>query len=578
MTRNKFLRLALLAAMGVIVVRLFLIQIVQHDEWVEKAATQQTLSNTLPAKRGEIYMMDGDEPVAVVMNATVYTVIVDPMLANQEKLEAELTPLIDDKQIAEWGDVFADRTRRYYIVAKNVERKAAEKIAEEDYTGVWLQSNTKRVYPEGDLAANLLGFVNADGVGQYGVEGALNEELSGTDGLLKTVKDINNVALSIGDDNIKIAAQDGKNVVLTVDKNLQHNVEKILEQKSKELGFKNMSAVVMDPNSGKVLAMANYPGYDPADYGNVESAAAYINHVVEDPFEPASVCKTFTFAAATELGVMTPDKMYTNYGEITIDGWPIRNAEQGSFLLGQQTMQTAFNYSLNTGSTQALRWMGGSETEITDAAREKLYDYYYNKFGLGHYTGIELYESPGYLVEPHADIYGLASTYANMTFGQNMQVTMIQVAAAVSAVVNGGKYYTPTIVAGKMVDGEFVENEQKEPAREVLSQETSALMREMLYNTRRAWRNNGTDKMGYYVGGKTGTAQVIKDGAYSMDETQATYVGVGGTEGELPSYVIMVRLWEEGKLAGGQDHALPVFNALKVYVQDYLRIQPKAES
>ncbi len=578
MTRNKFLRLALLAAMSVIVVRLFFIQIVQHDEWVEKAAAQQTLQNVLPAKRGEIYMMDGNEPVAVVMNATVYTVIVDPMMANQEKLEAELTPLISDKQIAQWRDVFADWTRRYYIVAKNVERKAAEKIAEADLAGVWLQSNTKRVYPEGTLAANVLGFVNADGVGQYGIEGSMNEELSGTDGMLRTVKDINNIALSIGDDNVKIAPQDGENIVLTIDKTLQHNVEKILERKSNELGFKNMSAVVMDPNSGKVLAMANYPGYDPADYGNVESAAAYINHVVEDPFEPASVCKTFTFAAATELGVMTPDKMFTNYGEITIDGWPIRNAEQGSYLLGQQTMQTAFNYSLNTGSTQALRWMGGSETEITDEAREKLYNYYYNKFGLGHYTGIELYESPGYLVEPHADMYGLASTYANMTFGQNMQATMIQVAAAIASVVNGGKYYTPTMVAGKIVNGEFVENEPKEAVRETISPETSALMREMLYNTRRAWRNNGTDKAGYYVGGKTGTAQVIKNGAYSMDETQATYVGAGGTEGELPSYVIMVRLWEENKLAGGQDHALLVFNALKDYVQEFLRVQPKAKS
>lgn len=575
MNRNKFLRFCLLGAMGVIVVRLFFIQIIQHDEWVEKATAQQTRSNVLSAMRGEIYMMDGKEPVAVVMNATVYTVIIDPMLANQEKLEKELEPLIKDKQIAKWSDVFADKTRRYYIVAKNVERKAAEKIAEADFTGVWLQSNTKRVYPEGELAAGVLGFVNADGVGQYGVEGALNEELSGKDGLLKTVKDINNVALSIGDDNIKIAAEDGENVVLTIDKTLQYNVEKILEKKSRDLGFKNLSAVVMDPNSGKVLAMANYPSYDPANYGNVESAAAYINHVVEDPFEPASVCKTFTFAAATDLGVMTPDKMFTNYGEITIDGWPIRNAEQGAFLLGQQSMQTAFNYSLNTGSTQALRWMGGSETEITDSAREKLYDYYYKKFGLGHYTGIELYESPGYLVEPHADMYGLASTYANMTFGQNMQVTMIQVAAAVSAVVNGGDYYTPTIVAGKMVDGEFVAKEAKEPERSVISKETSASMREMLYNTRRAWRNTGFDKEGFYVGGKTGTAQVIKNGAYSMDETQATYVGAGGTEGELPSYVIMVRVWEEGKLAGGQDHALPVFNDLKTFVQDYLRIQPR---
>ncbi len=569
------MRTGLLAAMVVIVVRLFFIQIVQHDEWAEKAAAQQTLQNVLLAKRGEIYMMDGSEPVAVVMNTTVYTVIVDPMLANRETLEKELTEIIGDKQIAKWDDVFADRTRRYYIVAKNVERKAAEKIAEADYTGVWLQSNTKRVYPEGELAAGVLGFVNADGIGQYGIEGALNEELSGEDGLLKTVKDINNVALSIGDDNVKIPAKDGKNVVLTIDKTLQYNVEKILERKSGELGFKNMSALVLDPNSGKVLAMANYPSYDPANFGNVESAAAYINHVVEDPFEPASVCKTFTFAAATDLGVMTPEKMFINYGEVTIDGWPIRNAEQGSYLLGEQTMQTAFNYSLNTGSTQALRWMGGSETEITDAAREKLYEYYYNRFGLGHYTGIELIESPGLLVEPHADMYGLASTYANMTFGQNMQATMIQVAAAVASVVNGGKYYTPTVVAGEMVNGEFVPKEEQGPVRQTISEETSASMREMFYNTRRAWRQNGTDKPGYYVGGKTGTAQVIKDGAYSMDETQATYVGIGGTEGELPSYVIMVRVWEEGKLAGGQEHALPVFNDLKNFVQEYLRIQPK---
>ena len=163
----------------------------------------------------------------------------------------------------------------------------------------------------------------------------------------------------------------------------------LFRSKSQEIGFKNLEAIVMDPNNGEVLAMANYPGYDPANFGNVESAAAYINHVVEDPFEPASVCKTFAFAAATDLGVMTPDKTFTNFGEITIDGWPIRNAEQGANLLGTQTMQTAFNYSLNTGSTQALRWMGGSETEITQTAREKLYEYYFNRFGLGHYTGIE---------------------------------------------------------------------------------------------------------------------------------------------------------------------------------------------
>lgn len=565
----------LVLVMSVIVVRLFTIQIIEHDKWSERAAAQQTLQNVLPAKRGEIYMMDGEEPSPVVLNATVYTVIVDPMLADQKEISGKLSEIMGDKQIAEWDTVFADRTRRYYPVGKNVERKAAEQIAEVDFDGVWLQANTQRVYPEGTLASTVLGFVNSDGLGQYGIEGALNETLAGKNGLLKTVKDINNVALSIGDDNVKIPAVDGESVVLTIDKKMQRNVEKIIEEQTGVVGFENISALVMDPNNGRVLAMANYPGYDPANFGHVNSAADYINHVVEDPYEPASVCKTFAFATGVDYGIMTPETTFYNTGSTTVDDWPIKNAEQGPEVAGTQTMQIAFNYSLNTGTTQMLRWLGGSETEITELGRTRLYEYYHDKFGLGQATGIELIESVGTLQKPNADIWGLNSTYANMTFGQNMQATMIQTATAMASVVNGGKFYTPTIVAGKMVNGKFVENEQKPAVRSTVSEATSATMREMLYGTRRLWRANGTDQPGYYVGGKTGTAQIIKDGAYSFDETSATYIGVGGTEGELPEYLIMVRVWEDGKKAGGQAVALPVFNALKGYVQDALKIRPK---
>ncbi len=569
------LQIGLLLATGVIVTRLFFIQILEHEVWSEKAAAQQTLSSTIPAKRGEIYMMDGEEPTAVVMNATVYTVVVDPMLANRENLEGKLSGILEGKMTANWDEVFKNRALRYYVVAKDVERAKAEEIAEANLVGVWLQSGTKRVYPEGELGSAVLGFVNMEGKGQYGVEGALNEKLSGKDGLLKTVKDVNNVALSIGDDNIKTPAQDGENVVLTIDKNMQHNVEKIIEKKAQDLGFANVSALVMDPNTGEIWAMADIPGYDPGNYGSVTDARVFVNHTVEDPFEPASVCKTFTFATAVEHGLMTPETTFINNGETYVDGWPIKNAEQGSYLLGAQTMQVAFNYSLNTGSTQALRWLGGDPNNINATGRERLYEYYHDRFGLGQETGIELYESTGMLIEPNAEHYGLDSTYANMTFGQNMQATMVQVAAAFASVVNGGEFYQPTVVAGKMENGEFVERENAKPLRNTISQETSATMREMLYNTRRAWRNTGLDKDGYYVGGKTGTAQVIRDGAYSLDETVATYVGFGGQAGELPQYVIMVRIWEDGKVAGGQAHALPVFNDLKEYVQNYLRIQPK---
>ena len=574
MSRNKIVRSALLLVMAVIVVRLFFIQIIQHDEWSDKAAAQQTRQNVLKAKRGEIYMMDGDEPVAVVMNSTVYTVIVDPMLADREEIAPKISEIVGNNQIAKWDDVFADRTRRYYIVAKDVERSAAEEIAEAELAGVWLQASTKRVYPEGVMASTLLGFVNADGLGQYGVEGAFNEELSGTDGLLRTVKDVNNVALSIGSDNIKVPAVDGENVVLTIDKNVQRATEKILDKRIQETGFQNMSAIVMDPRNGKVLAMVNEPGYDQANYGHVESAEVYINHTVEEPYEPASVCKAFTFAAGMEYGVMTADKTFNNEHVTIVDGWEIWNADRRSSILGTVTMQTALNYSMNTGSTQVLRWLSGSETEITYAGRQKLYEYYHNRFGLDKLTGIELYELSGTMWEPEESGLGINSAYANMAFGQNMNATMLQVAAAYASLVNGGEYYQPTILAGKIVEGEFVPEEEKVALRQTVSAETSAKMREMLYGTRTAMRNNGTDPAGYFVGGKTGTSQEIIDGKYSFDQTTGTYIGFGGTEGELPEYLIMVRIWGEKQKVDGYDHAMPTFNEIKAYVQDYLKVRP----
>ena len=572
--RNRILRIALAVALGLIVVRLFFIQVIEHDAWNERAVAQQTSRTTLKAERGEIYMMNGDEVTPVVLNESVFTVIVDPAASERLEVAEPLEQILGDDLQASWDDVFANKNSRYYVIARSVSRDKATQIAEAGLTGIWLQENTKRVYPEGTLAASVLGFVNADGKGQYGVEGSLNDQLAGTDGLLKTVTDVNDVALSIGSDNVRIPAVDGENIVLTIDRNLQAQVEQVLADVTNAYGKTNSSALVMDPNTGEVLAMANYPTYDPSDYGNVSDISVYNNGILSDAYEPASVAKTFTFAAAINEGVMTADSTYTNTGSVEIDNWTIRNAEQRSSLLGTIDMQTVFNYSLNTGSIQALMWLGGDPNQITQHGREILYDYYYNRFGLGNYTNIELIEAKGNVGQPNEGT-GLNSLYANMTFGQNMQVTMIQVAAAFCSVVNGGHYYTPTVVAGTVdADGNFQPAEQKTAVRETVSESTSEQMRAMLYGTRRTWRANGTDPAGYYVGGKTGTAQTIVNGKYDSSSTVATYIGFGGTEGELPSYVIMVRVWKDGTASGGQEHALPLFNAVKGVVQDYLRVPP----
>ena len=569
--RAKCLWIGLMVAVAVILVRLFVIQIVEHDAWVARAEEEHIVQSKIKATRGEIYMMDGDEPSLAVMNETVWTVVVDPMVADEEKVSKTIDAVAKDKKVAEWKDVFADKTRRYYVVAKGVKRDVIEKIREAELAGVWYSKNNARVYAEGQMASSLLGFVNADGEGQYGVEGALNDELKGEDGVLKTVTDVNNVALSIGNDNVRVPAKNGKNVVLSIDKNVQYQLEKVLQHGLERSGTAHAAGIVMNPKNGEVWAMANLPTYDATNYASVEDATVFVNVPLESAYEPGSMCKTFSFAAAIDQGKMTPETTYNNAGFLVVDNWTISNAYKGQ--LGTITMQTGLNYSLNTSSMTALMLLGGDPSRITQRGKELLYEYYYDKFGLGQYTGIELFESPGYVTKPtDEDAYN--SRFANMTFGQGLNVTMMQIAAAFSAVINGGEYYKPTIVAGEVTEnGEFKYQDSPEPVRQAISSETSATMRQMLYGTRVGNRLRGEDRSGYVIGGKTGTSQGIKDGAYTFDETVGNYVGFGGAEGELPEYVIMVKIWGEGLKMEGEKDAMPIFNEMNDYMIDYLKIK-----
>lgn len=558
-------------AVTVILARLFVIQIIEHDSWVARAEEEHIVQSKIKATRGEIYMMDGDEPSIAVMNETVWTVVVDPMVADEKKVSETIDAVAKDKKVAEWKDVFVDKTRRYYVVAKGVKRDALQKIKEAELAGVWYSKNNARVYAEGQMASSLLGFVNADGEGQYGVEGALDEELAGEDGVLKTVTDVNNVALSIGNDNVRVPAKNGKNVVLSIDKNVQYQLEKVLQNGIERSGTTHAAGIVMDPNNGEVWAMANLPTYDATNYAEVEDASVFVNVPLESAYEPGSMCKTFSFAAAIDQGKMTPETTYNNAGYLIIDNWTISNAYKGQ--LGTITMQTGLNYSLNTSSMTALMLLGGDSSRITQRGKELLYEYYHDRFGLGQYTGIELFESPGYVTKPDdEDAYN--SRYANMTFGQGLNVTMMQIAAAFSSVINGGDYYKPTIMAGEVTEsGEFKYQDSPEPVRQVISKETSATMREMLYGVRVGNRLRGEDRAGYYIGGKTGTSQGIKDGAYTFDETIGNYVGFGGAEGELPEYVIMVKIWGEGLKMEGEKDAMPIFNEMNDYMINYLKIR-----
>lgn len=594
--RFKILERIVFVALAIIAVRLFFIQIIEHDQWVAKADEQHTMLETIVAKRGEIYMMDHGEPVAVVLNQTAYQIIIDPSITEKDKLKSALETYAKDHITANLDEIYATEGLRYAIVAKNVPREAAEAIAKEEISAVYFQKNNQRVYPEGELASGLLGFVNDDGLGQYGAEGSFNQILSGKDGLLKATSDVNNVALSIGKENTKIPAEDGKNVVLSIDRGLEKGIEKIAAEAITKTAATNASVLVMNPKTSEILAMANLPNYDPANYSNVTDAKAYLNYTIDEPYEPASICKNFAFSAAINEGVMTADTTYFNKHYEEVDDWKIWNAEQRSSLYGTLTMRQALYWSLNTGSIYALKLLGGNPNQITKEGREKLFDYYHNKFRLGNITGVELVEAEGFIPDPNEG-WGRDSTYANLTFGQNLGITMLQTATAFSAVVNGGTWRTPSVVKGVLnndgdvvpLDGRVTSSEgvprdvlageetTAEPAEriedKILTDDTSAMMRGMLVNNR-SYKN---DRAGYDIGGKSGTAQVIRNGAYddSFAELVGSYIGFIAPAGGMPEYVIMTRMWGEGQSIGSGD-AMDLFDSLYPYLIDYLKIKPGA--
>jgi cell division protein FtsI/penicillin-binding protein 2 len=445
------------------------------------------------------------------------------------------------------------------------------KIKDAGLRGVGRKETSRRVYPAGTVGAQLLGFINAEGVGS-GVEGALNERLAGKNGMLKTVTDVNDIPLSVGDENIEVAAEDGEDIVLTIDENVQRKTEKILANavENSAGGIRSASALVMDPNTGRVWAMSNYPIYDPSEYWVETDPNVYVNRVTETPYEPASVCKTFTYATAINEGKLNPDDTYYNEGFTMVDDRRMQNA---SFELkhGVINFRTALDYSFNTGSIEALRRIGGGS--ITKTARQTLYDYLYNHFGLGQKTGIEINEAKGIVVSPDED-EGNAVRYANMTFGQGMNLTMIQVAAGFSSIINGGQYYQPTVIAGNYVNNKLQPAEQKGAIRQTVSSATSAEMRTMLEEVRSV--NGGdNDLPGFRVGVKTGTAETLNaSGTYTSDKTVAGALGFGGedAEGAMPQYVVMVRLDGERLLWGSQD-AVPIFTEISNYMLQYLRIR-----
>jgi len=568
-----------MCAIGAIfVVRLFYLQVIQHGYYDNEAMKEHTSKFTLPAQRGEIYAKDGSDNITpLVLNEASYTVYADPRYVTDANKTADtLRRIAGGNVVDNFEGGLQNKNLQYTVLARQISQQQADLLNAAQLPGVGMQEQDRRVYPEGSLAAQVLGYVNGDGQGQYGIEQAMDSDLAGKPGLLKAVTDVRGIPLSVGGNNVQESAQDGKNIVLSVDRNVQNYVEQALKDGLDKVHAKHGSVIVMDPTTGKVMAMANLPTFDPDKYYEQSDYTAFQNAVVSDPYEAGSVIKAFTMAAGLNEGAVKPDTTYNNTGSVQVGDATIRNVLQT--VNGTRNMMEVFEYSLNTGAVFVLQQLGGGT--IDAQARQKLFGYFTGHYMFGQKTGIEQAGESGGEIIPPDQAEGNDVRYANMTFGQGMSNTMVQIASAFSAMINGGTYYKPTVVDGYAnSDGTETTKAPQIGKTGIIRPDIARELNDMMH-TARGLSIRGQDKPGYYVAGKTGTAQVIdpKTGAYTDKNAIGSYLGFGGNSNTTPRYVIMVRVTDaqvSDAATAGNASAAPISANISNWLLDYLHVSPK---
>jgi cell division protein FtsI/penicillin-binding protein 2 len=571
-TVNKLTRVQVILGLTVLVfvvlaIRLFYIQVIEHDRYSEVARGMQVMKDTILPERGQIYIRDGNSTAPLVLNESVYTVFADAKeIENSDEVVNKVSS-VAGARYEDKAEMLADPENRYVVLARQLSRTQAEEIRGFDLAGVGLQASSRRVYPEGALAGQTIGFVNLDGKGQYGIEQYLDDELTGTPGVLESVTDVRRIPLTIGQHDVRVPAENGQNIVLTIDRNVQAEVETALAAGLQNVGATRGSVLVMDPSNGAVLAMANFPSYSPADYGQVADGSLFQNAAVSDAFEPGSITKVMTTTAAIDSGAVNQNSTFYNPGCVQIADAKICNVLRdvdGRTL----TMTNVLQYSLNTGVIWELEQMGGGS--INDRAKNTLYNYFHERFRFDQTTGIEQGgESEGMIYSPDHEQGGVVN-YANMTFGQGFRTTMVEMLAAFSSAINGGTYYRPHLVEGTLdSDNTIVAQDVAVVADNVVRPETSQAIKSMMLDARRA--NAGADR-GYNVGGKSGTAQVYDAalGRYSDTRWVGTFLGFGADASGAAKYAIIVRV-DDSKAGGyaGSAAAEPIFTKISNWIIDY---------
>ncbi len=563
-TRVSFLRSLFVIGGGLILLRLIFLQVATHDKWVAMASDLHDAKIEITADRGEIFIQDGDHTYPLAVNREYPTVYLVPNeVQEKERVASELSRILQvERDLIIYKMSKADDP--FEIVKKKISDDERRQIDELHLAGVRFLPEKYRYYPAGELASHVVGFASIQDngnskVGGYGIEASLDNLLRGTTGSLQQEKDAAGRWLPLTDRQLT-DAQKGANIELTLDRNIQFETEKIMHDAVEKYASDRASAIVMDPKTGRILAMASSPQFDPNKYREVEDYADFLNTTLSLAYEPGSIMKPITMAIGLEEGKVTPDTEFNDPGTISIGGFNIHNAEEKTY--GQSSMYKVLEQSINTGVIYVERQVGN------EAFRD-----YMKRFGFGEKTGIEL---PAELT---GDIRNLDRTkqdiqFYTASFGQGITTTPIQMVQAYGAMANHGLMMKPQIVRKVVYPDGRVEEREPERIRQVLGEKASEDIGKMLRTVVTKGHGKRADVPGYLVGGKTGTAQVAKSNGAGYEEgiTIGSFVGYAPIQD--PQFVVLVKLDNPKNVEWAESSAAPAFGEIMHFLLEYAKDPP----
>lgn len=545
----------------IIIIRLFNLQVLQHSFYTTLASEKQEVYKDLIPQRGSIYTREKGKLYPLVTNRDYYLAYAEPVkIDDAGKIIDTITPILELEE-EEWKEILGRLNKEndpYEPIKTKVTKQQVEQIEALELEGIGFIPQTFRFYPEKEIGGHIFGFVSTkdnEQIGQYGLEGYFNQELSGKPGLLKSIKDALGALITIGPRSIK-KAEDGVDLVLTIDRNIQFNACQKLQEFYDWFDADGGNVIIMRP-TGAILAMCSLPDFDPEYYGQVEDINHFNNSTIFSPYEPGSIFKMVTMAAGLDTGAVSPDTTYVDEGEVKVGPFTIKNADLQAH--GEQTMTQVLEKSLNTGAIFVEQKVG------KDTFRK-----YVKDFGFGDITGIQLdTEVAGDIssLDKAGDIYGITASY-----GQGITVTPIQMITAFAAVANRGKLVKPYIISEIIrPDGE-TQITQPRQIRQVIDSKTAALLTGMLTSVVENGFGEKASVDGYYLAGKTGTAQVVASGGGYGDETVHTFVGFGPVIN--PQFVMLVKLDNPKGIRFSSDSVTPLFSQLAEFLLNYYQIPP----